>query len=71
MTSPQPPFGDYQTEIYFNALQGVLPDLPMAYPELEERARRRCRPRSGRTSPAAPGRSGPSGRTPRPSIAGA
>lgn len=32
-------YGDYQTEIYFNALQGVLPDLPMAYPELEERAR--------------------------------
>jgi lactate 2-monooxygenase len=31
-------YGDYQTEIYLNALQGVLPDLPMAYPELEERA---------------------------------
>ena len=31
-------YGDYQTEIYFNALQGVLPDLPMAYAELEERA---------------------------------
>ena len=32
-------YGDYQHEIYFNALQGVLPDLPMAYAELEERAR--------------------------------
>jgi lactate 2-monooxygenase len=32
-------YGDYQHEIYFNALQGVLPDLPMAFPELEERAR--------------------------------
>ncbi|MBR7827737.1 alpha-hydroxy-acid oxidizing protein [Actinospica sp. MGRD01-02] len=35
---PQP-YGDYQHEIYFNALQGVLPELPMAYAELEERAR--------------------------------
>ena len=32
-------YGDYQHEIYFNALQGVPPDLPMAYAELEERAR--------------------------------
>ena len=32
-------YGDYQHEIYFNALQGVLPELPMAYAELEERAR--------------------------------
>ena len=31
-------YGDYQTEIYLNALQGVLPDLPMTYPELEARA---------------------------------
>ncbi len=31
-------YGDYQNEIYFNALQGVLPDLPMAFAELEERA---------------------------------
>jgi len=38
------PYGDYQTEIYFNALQGVLPDLPMAYAELEERARRALAP---------------------------
>ena len=32
-------YGDYQHEIYFNALQGILPDLPMAFAELEERAR--------------------------------
>ena len=32
-------YGDYQHEIYFNALQGVLPELPMAFAELEERAR--------------------------------
>jgi lactate 2-monooxygenase len=32
-------YGDYQNEIYFNALQGVPPELPMAYAELEERAR--------------------------------
>jgi len=38
------PYGDYQTEIYFNALQGVLPDLPMAYAELEERARHALAP---------------------------
>ena len=33
------PYGDYQSEIYAAALQGKLPDLPMAYAELEERAR--------------------------------
>jgi lactate 2-monooxygenase len=33
------PYGDYQSEIYAGALQGKLPDLPMAYAELEERAR--------------------------------
>ena len=32
-------YGDFQREIYFNALQGVLPELPMAFAELEERAR--------------------------------
>ena len=37
-------YGDYQHEIYFNALQGVLPDLPMAYAELEERARHALAP---------------------------
>ena len=31
-------FGDYQNEIYFKALQGVLPELPMAFAELEARA---------------------------------
>jgi lactate 2-monooxygenase len=38
------PYGDYQNEIYFNALMGVLPDLPMAYAELEERAGRALPP---------------------------
>ena len=38
MRMPQA-YGDYQIEIYFNALQGVLPGLPMAFAELEERAR--------------------------------
>ncbi len=32
-------FGDYQLEIYLNGLGGVLPTLPMGFPELEERAR--------------------------------
>jgi len=31
-------YGDYQIDIYFNGLQGVLPDLPMAFAELERRA---------------------------------
>ncbi|WP_107657590.1 lactate 2-monooxygenase [Nocardia suismassiliense] len=31
-------FGDYQYEIYFQGLGGVLPDLPMTYAELEARA---------------------------------
>ena len=71
MTSPQA-YGDYQTEIYLNALQGVLPDLPMAYAELEERAQGdaaalglvvRGRRRRGRAHPA--------GERQRPSVAGA
>jgi lactate 2-monooxygenase len=37
-------YGDYQQEIYFNALQGVLPELPMVFAELEERARRTLSP---------------------------
>ncbi|WP_194835574.1 lactate 2-monooxygenase [Nocardia sp. XZ_19_369] len=31
-------FGDYQYEIYFQGLGGVLPDLPMTYADLEARA---------------------------------
>ncbi len=34
-----PQFGDYQYEIYLNGLQGVLPDLPMAFAGLEAGAR--------------------------------
>ncbi|MFI9117067.1 alpha-hydroxy-acid oxidizing protein [Streptomyces venezuelae] len=32
-------YGDYQHEIYFDGLFGVLPTLPMTFAELEERAR--------------------------------
>ena len=38
MTSPQGAFGDYQLEIYGAGLQGVLPQFPMAFAELEARA---------------------------------
>ena len=31
-------FGDFQNEIYFNGLRGVVPDLPVQFRELEERA---------------------------------
>jgi len=33
-----PAFGDYQNELYFQALLGSPPDLPMAYDQLEARA---------------------------------
>ena len=32
------PFGLYQNEIYFNGLSGVVPEYPMIFAELEERA---------------------------------
>ncbi|MET9486213.1 alpha-hydroxy-acid oxidizing protein [Nocardia sp. NPDC006630] len=32
-------FGDFQNEIYFNGLRGVVPALPVSFAELEERAR--------------------------------
>ena len=31
-------YGDYQLEIYFQGLSGVLPKLPMAFAELEAKA---------------------------------
>ena len=31
-------FGDYQLEIYLQGLAGVVPSLPMAFAELEQRA---------------------------------
>jgi isopentenyl diphosphate isomerase/L-lactate dehydrogenase-like FMN-dependent dehydrogenase len=34
----QPPFADYQNEIYLAGLTGVVPDLPVAWDELERRA---------------------------------
>ncbi|SNS44171.1 FMN-dependent dehydrogenase, includes L-lactate dehydrogenase and type II isopentenyl diphosphate isomerase [Streptosporangium subroseum] len=33
-----PQFGDYQNEIYFDGLRGVVPGLPMTFTELEARA---------------------------------
>ena len=33
-----PNFGDFQLEIYLEGLRGVLPGLPVTYPELERRA---------------------------------
>ncbi|MFN8226995.1 MAG: lactate 2-monooxygenase [Mycobacterium sp.] len=38
------PFGAYQYEIYFQGLTGVLPKLPMSYPELEARAQQALPP---------------------------
>ncbi|HEY1704713.1 MAG TPA: alpha-hydroxy-acid oxidizing protein [Trebonia sp.] len=38
------PFGDYQNEIYLNGLAGVLPDYPMTFDGLEERASRALSP---------------------------
>ncbi|MFE5285777.1 lactate 2-monooxygenase [Nocardia sp. NPDC056611] len=32
-------FGDFQNEIYFNGLRGVVPTLPVSYADLAERAR--------------------------------
>ncbi|GAB0104751.1 lactate 2-monooxygenase [Nocardia sp. JMUB6875] len=32
-------FGDFQNEIYFNGLRGVVPSLPVSFAELAERAR--------------------------------
>lgn len=37
-------YGDYQNEIYFNAVLGVLSELPMRFAELEERAERALGP---------------------------
>ena len=37
-------FGNYQLEIYFQGLSGVLPALPMAFEELERRAEQAMSP---------------------------
>jgi lactate 2-monooxygenase len=37
-------YGDYQIEIYFQGLGGVLPTLPMAFDELESRAQQAMSP---------------------------
>jgi isopentenyl diphosphate isomerase/L-lactate dehydrogenase-like FMN-dependent dehydrogenase len=44
VSSPRPPFGDYQLEIYLAGLSGVLPGFPMAFAELEARAARALPP---------------------------
>ena len=44
MTSPQGAYGDYQLEIYGAGLQGVLPQFPMAFAELEARAEQALSP---------------------------
>ncbi|HSZ41374.1 MAG TPA: lactate 2-monooxygenase [Trebonia sp.] len=37
-------FGDFQNEIYFDGLRGVVPSLPVSYAELEARAERALPP---------------------------
>jgi hypothetical protein len=44
MTQDLDQFGDYQNEIYLNGLSGVLPTMPMTFPELEVRAQATLRP---------------------------
>ncbi|WPO70807.1 alpha-hydroxy-acid oxidizing protein [Streptomyces sp. KN37] len=38
-SAPQEPYAAYQNEIYLGGLSGVVPEYPMAFAELEERAR--------------------------------
>jgi lactate 2-monooxygenase len=37
-------FGNYQFEIYFQGLSGVVPSLPMSFAELESRAQQALSP---------------------------
>jgi lactate 2-monooxygenase len=37
-------FGDYQNEIYFQGLAGVVPSLPMVFAELEAKAEKALPP---------------------------
>jgi len=46
-------FGDYQLEIYLKGPNGVLPDLPMAFDELEARAEKALPPSFHRELPPA------------------
>lgn len=58
------PPGNYQLEIYFQGLNGVLPTLPMSFAELEARAEQAMPPSvwsyvaggAGDESPSAPTR---------------
>ena len=38
------PYGNYQLEVYFQGLNGVLPNLPMSFAELESRAEQALSP---------------------------
>jgi len=38
VSTPTPPFGTYQYEIYLQGMAGVTPDFPMSWDALEERA---------------------------------
>ncbi|MFI8952415.1 alpha-hydroxy-acid oxidizing protein [Streptomyces sp. NPDC053750] len=42
--TPQEPYAAYQNEIYLDGLSGVVPEHPMAFDELEERARHAMSP---------------------------
>jgi lactate 2-monooxygenase len=44
MTPMTQPYGNYQYEIYFQGLMGVLPTLPIGYAELEARAQQALPP---------------------------
>ena len=47
------PHGNYQLEVYFQGPNGVLPNLPMSFAELESRAEQALSPSLWSTSPAA------------------
>ncbi|BCI89715.1 hypothetical protein NIIDMKKI_49210 [Mycobacterium kansasii] len=57
----RPHFGDYQNEIYFQGLAGVVPPLPMVFAELEAKAGWHYRRRCGPTSPGSGRRAHPAG----------
>ncbi|EUA90263.1 lactate 2-monooxygenase domain protein [Mycobacterium ulcerans str. Harvey] len=63
-------FGDYQYEIYFQGLSGVVPGLPMAFAELESRAQMALPPSVWSYVVGGPATSAPSAPTMRPSTGG-
>ncbi|MBC3841555.1 lactate 2-monooxygenase [Streptacidiphilus sp. 4-A2] len=58
-------FGDYQNEIYFSGLFGVMPKYPMAFAGWEAAAQARCRRRCGPMSPGRRRRVHPARQCPR------